>query len=79
MNKLINFTEQNPSSEAESGADSQEITHVSWKPKVYYHFQMTSPTDPLLSHLNPIILKLYFFKIRVSIMPVILSTTMSSK
>jgi hypothetical protein len=43
---------------------AQEIPHVSYSLKFYYHVHNSLPLDPILSQLNKIrILQLYFFKI----------------
>jgi hypothetical protein len=50
---LTNSMEHSPSWEANGFAASQEIPHILWNPKVYYHIYKSSPLVPILSQLDP--------------------------
>jgi len=50
----INSKEQNPSWEANSNSDSQEIPDVLRNPKVHYRVHKSLPPVPTLSHTHPI-------------------------
>ena len=51
---LMNTTEQSSSWEANQFSASQEIPHILWNPKVYYHIQNIPPPVPILTQINPV-------------------------
>jgi hypothetical protein len=54
--------------EADSSSPSQNIPHILWNPKVYYHVYKCPLLDPVLSHMNPLhILPSYFFNIHFNL------------
>jgi len=61
-----NSMEQSLSWEANSFSASQEIPHILWNPKVYYHNHKRLPTVPVPHQINPVcacpshVLKIHF-------------------
>ena len=53
-NLLTYFMKQSPFREANRFSASQEIPHISWNPKVYYHSHKCLPPVPILSQLDPV-------------------------
>jgi hypothetical protein len=46
--------EQSPSWETDKTSASQEISGISWNPKVHYYFHKSLPPVLILSHINPV-------------------------
>jgi hypothetical protein len=60
--------EQSPSSEANSHSASQEISRLSWNPKVHFTDHKNPLVTPILSQMHPVhILQSYFPKINSEI------------
>jgi len=65
---ITKYTEQRPSSEANSHSGSQEIPHLLRNPKVHYHVHKSPPFVPNLSRMYPVnIFSPCFPKIRSNI------------